>query len=331
MNDEETVRQGVHYLEVGADQASRRLDNFLASQLGKLPKSVVYRLIRTGQIRVNGGRAKADTRLVAGDRVRVPPLRLPTEAESPSVSPNRREAFERSILHEDARVIVVDKPSGLAVHAGSGIRLGLVDIARAARPDAPRVDLVHRLDRETSGCLLLAKDVRTLRELNAGLAEQRFRKCYTALLAGRPARSRIRIDAPIDVDHRRDSERHAVIDEAGIAAVTTFSVLSRYAHWTLVQAEPATGRTHQIRVHARHLGHPLAGDDRYGDHAANEAARALGLRRLFLHAARLEFELGGQRIVIRAGLPEDLAQVLARIQATIESQEADQDESADTR
>jgi 23S rRNA pseudouridine955/2504/2580 synthase len=331
MDDQETVRQGVRHLEVGADQASRRLDNFLASQLGKLPKSVVYRLIRTGQVRVNGGRAKADTRLVAGDLVRVPPLRPVAEEESPAVSPSRREAFERSILHEDARVIVVNKPSGLAVHAGSGIRLGLVDIARAVRPDVPRVDLVHRLDRETSGCLLLAKDARTLRELNAGLAAHRFRKCYTALLAGRLERRRIRVDAPMDVEHRRDSERHAIIDEAGVDAVTTFSVMSRHAHWTLVQAEPATGRTHQIRVHARHLGHPLAGDDRYGDHAANEAARTLGLRRLFLHAARLEFELGGQRMVVRAGLPEDLTQVLARLQPTMEQQEADQDESADTR
>jgi len=170
-----------------------------------------------------------------------------------------------------------------------------------------------------------------LRELNAGLAEHRFRKCYTALLAGRLDRRRVRVDAAMDVENRRDSERHVVTTEGGIAAVTDFSIMESYADWTLVRAEPATGRTHQIRVHAAHLGHPLAGDDRYGDHAANAAARTLGLRRLFLHAARLEFELAGQRIVVRAGLPEELTEVLTRLQPTMDPKEAEQDESADTR
>ncbi len=331
MTEPETSQSGVRHVVVGADQADRRLDNFLGTQLGRIPKPVVYRLIRTGQVRVNGGRAKADTRLAAGDRIRLPPVRLQPTEGPPVISQAQREAFEAAVLLEEARFIVLDKPSGLAVHAGSGIRVGLVDIARAARPEAARIDLVHRLDRETSGCLILAKDARTLRELNAGLAAHRFRKCYTALLAGTLQRKQIKVDAPMDVGHRQNSERHAIVSDEGIAAVTTFSVLHAYAQWTLVQAEPATGRTHQIRVHARHLGCPLAGDDRYGDDAANEAARALGLRRLFLHASRLEFELGGRRISVRAELPGDLDEMLARLEPAFEAQVNNQNESTDTR
>lgn len=325
MIDPELPAAGVRHLVVSAEQADRRLDNFLASQLGRLPKSVVYRLIRTGQVRVNGGRAKADTRLAAGDKVRVPPVRAASEESRAGVTADQCARFERAILHEDEQIIVLDKPAGLAVHGGSGLSLSVVDIARAARP-GKRIDLVHRLDRETSGCLLLAKDVRTLRELNAGLAAHQFRKCYTALLAGTLERHQVKVDAPMDTSHRLHSERHAVVHTEGVAALTTFSVLQRYAGWTLVQAEPATGRTHQIRVHAAHLGHPLAGDERYGDDAANRAARALGLRRLFLHASRIEFELGGRHIATRAALPPELTEFLARLQTVGEPEGSAQDE-----
>jgi 23S rRNA pseudouridine955/2504/2580 synthase len=309
----ETHRPQVSHVEVVPAEAGRRLDNFLGGHLGRLPRPAVYRLIRTGQVRVNGKRARPDTRLEAGDSVRLPPVRGVDEVRA---SPGARELerFESRVLYEDDRVLVVDKPAGLAVHGGSGLSHGLIDIARHARPQAARIDLVHRLDRETSGCLLLAKDARTLRVLNAELAAHDFRKTYLALLRGHLANARVRVDEPLDVENREHGERHAVVSPAGLPAVTEYRVQQRYTGWTLVEALPMTGRTHQIRAHAVHLGHPLAGDRRYG--GADDALIApRGLARLFLHAARLGFPLEGAIIEVAAPLPPELGRVLSSLDA----------------
>lgn len=262
---------------------------------------------------MNGKRAKPDTRLETGDSVRLPPVRGVEEVRA---SPGARELarFESRVLYEDDRVLVVDKPGGLAVHGGSGLSHGLIDIVRHARPGAARIDLVHRLDRETSGCLLLAKDARTLRMLNADLAAHEFRKTYLALLQGQLSKNRITVDAPLDVEHREHGERHALVSSDGLPALTEFRVQQRYEGWTLVEALPLTGRTHQIRAHAVHLGHPLAGDRRYGGSDVTRIAPA-GLARLFLHAARLGFPLEGAIIEVEAPLPPELARVLSSLDA----------------
>ena len=306
-------RAQVSHVEVVPAEAGRRLDNFLGGQLGRLPRPAIYRLIRTGQVRVNGKRARPDTRLEAGDSVRLPPVRGVEEVRA-SPGPRELARFESRVLYEDDRVLVVDKPAGLAVHGGSGLSHGLIDIVRHARPTAARIDLVHRLDRETSGCLLLAKDARTLRTLNADLAAHDFRKTYLALLRGQLAKTRVRVDEPLDVEHREHGERHAVVSPAGLPAVTEYRVQQRYAGWTLVEALPMTGRTHQIRAHAVHLGHPLAGDRRYG--GGDDASIAPpGLGRLFLHAARLGFPLEGAIIEVEAPLPDELGRVLSGLDA----------------
>lgn len=313
MADSTSPRGSVRHVIVTAEGADRRLDNFLGSVLGDVPKTLIYRIIRTGEVRVNGGRCKPAQKLLLGDTVRVPPVR--TEPASAAGVPSRQvEEFEASILFEDAQVIVVNKSAGLAVHAGSGVAYGVIDIARAARPQAARLDLVHRLDRPTSGCLLLAKDMPALRTLNAQLAAHQLRKIYLALVAGPVARRHITSDAPLDVHHRRDAERHTIATETGRAATTRFRLIRRFADCSLVEAEPETGRTHQIRVHAANLGHPLAGDEKYGRAEFNQALARLGLRRLFLHAAALEFRLTHKHR-IEAPLPADLQAVLDTLKA----------------
>ena len=302
-------RPQVSHVEVVPAEAGRRLDNFLGAHLGRIPKAAVYRLIRTGQVRVNGKRAKPDTRLEVGDTVRLPPVRA-EEAVRASPGARELERFEARVIFENDRVLVVDKPAGLAVHGGSGLSHGLIDIARQARPTAARLDLVHRLDRETSGCLLLAKDARTLRLLNAELAAHDFQKVYLALLQGRMVETRVLVDQPLDIEHREHGERHAVVAPSGLPALTEFRVRHRYAAWTLVEARPQTGRTHQIRAHAVHLGHPLAGDRRYGGVDGAPLAPA-GLGRLFLHALKLGFPLDGSIIEVEAPLPPELDRVLA--------------------
>lgn len=312
MPDSAATRSAVRLLVVGVDGAARRLDNYLGSVLGDVPKSLIYRIIRTGEVRVNGGRGKPAQKLAAGDTVRVPPVRTEV-ATAITVAARFLADFEASVLFEDVTVIVLNKPSGLAVHAGSGVRFGVIDIARAARPEAVRLDLVHRLDRQTSGCLLIAKDVQTLRTLNAQLAAREFRKVYLALLEGRIGQRTITIDTPLDVEHREAAKRHTIASEFGRAATTRFTPVQRFADCSLVHAEPETGRTHQIRAHALHMGHPLGGDMKYGHAEFNRRLGGLGLRRLFLHAAMLEFHLA-RKHRIEAPLPADLQLVIDQLQ-----------------
>jgi len=275
----------------------------------------VYRLLRKGEVRVNKGRSRPDYRLVAGDTVRIPPVRRPAATET---APSGRAAgvrLEAAILHENDRLIVLDKPSGLAVHGGSGLSHGVIEALRAARPDAPYLELVHRLDRETSGCLLVAKRRSMLRTLHALLREGRMEKHYLALLRGRWEKGRT------DLSDRlrktvRGGERVVTVDAEGKQAESVFRPVEISAPASLMDVELKTGRTHQIRVQANEAGHPVAGDERYGDRDFNRQMKELGLRRLFLHAASIAWEDpdSGEWQMYSSPLPDDLRRVLEALQ-----------------
>jgi 23S rRNA pseudouridine955/2504/2580 synthase len=293
--------------EVSADEAGQRIDNYLLRFLKGVPRSHVYRVLRRGEVRVNSRRVDASYRVQAGDRVRIPPVR--TAAPAPRVAGRVRET--RPILYEDERLLIIDKPAGAAVHGGSGVRIGLIDQLRATRPDAHFLELVHRLDRDTSGCLMIAKKRSALRTLHALLREGKVEKRYLALVAGDWANAGI-VDAPLDTHHRRGTERIVRVQDEGKAAATRFQPVQRYDGATLVEVETLSGRTHQIRVHAAHAGHPLAGDPKYGDEKFDARARGYGLRRLFLHAHVLSFawpDATGD-VHVSAPLPDALRGVL---------------------
>lgn len=313
MDSQHLTKTPVQNLIVASDDAERRLDNYLATQFKQLPKTLIYRIIRTGQVRINGKRVAAGARVRVGDSVRIPPLALASEI--PSTPPvGATASFDAMVCYEDRAVIVVNKPAGLAAHGGTGIRYGLIDLARAARPLAPRLDLVHRLDRVTSGCLLLAKDPATLRQLNLQIAAGEFSKQYQALLHGRLQPPACEVDIPLNSDNRTAAERRTTPDSAGKSARTRFILARQFDDCCLVDVIIDTGRTHQIRAHAGYLGHPVAGDRKYGDAAFNDYAKQLGLRRMFLHSRRIEFELT-QRITVEAPLPPELSAMLERLSA----------------
>lgn len=299
----------VRELEVPEDRDGQRLDNFLARHLKGLPRGALYRLIRTGQVRVNGGRAKPDRKLCAGDAVRVPPV-AHREPGGASVSEAVCRQIEAAILYQDGDLIVVDKPSGMAVHAGSGLPWGLIDAVRQVRP-GKRIELVHRIDRETSGCLVLACSGNALQSLTQQFREGQVGKRYLCLLSGSLDQAVVEVKAPI-ASGRRSGEKHMSVDDSGRAAVTRFTRLEQYPSENFgaacyAKAEILTGRTHQIRVHARHLDAPLAGDRKYGHDADNRRWRDFGLKRLFLHAAELELTApSGERVTFSAPLPPEL-------------------------
>lgn len=293
----------------------QRLDNYLVRRLKGVPRSFIYRTVRSGEVRVNSGRVKPDYRVQAGDLVRVPPVRTAAAAEpvTPGDSVLRRVAS--AIVYEDSKLIVVDKPAGIAVHGGSGVSWGLIEALRALRPDDRELELVHRLDRDTSGCLMVARRRSALRVLHALQRQGGVEKRYQALLAGRWQKGSAEVDAPLRKNTLQGGERVVRVDAAGKAAVTRFRVLRRFADSTLVEAVLVTGRTHQIRVHAAHLGTPILGDPKYGDADANARYRALGLRRMFLHAAelRIRWPEGDAPQRVHAPLDEDLSAVLERL------------------
>lgn len=296
-----------------AGQQGQRLDNWLMGQLKGVPRSMVYRLLRTGQVRVNGGRAKPHHRLQAGDEIRIPPVRRGADREPAKPDPERVARLMRDVLYEDERVLVLNKPAGQAVHAGSGIRHGLIETINAARPGA-ELHLVHRLDRDTSGCLLLAKQPETLRELHRMMRRGSVAKHYLALVAGewtQPAT----VDVALASDRLRGGERMVEAVEEGRSALTRFKPLENYPGATLVEAVLDTGRKHQIRVHAAHAGHPVGGDRKYGDDGFNARLKERGLKRLFLHAHRLELTMPDGRVVdVSSPLPDDLRAVLDRME-----------------
>jgi len=307
---------GAHTVRVPDDRDGQRLDNFLLGQLKGAPRSLVYKLVRSGQVRVNGGRAKAERKLEAGDEVRIPPVRLSEPAEKGTPAKGLLEAMAASIVFEDARLLAINKPAGVASHGGSGISFGVIETLRALRPKES-LELVHRLDRDTSGLLVVAKKRSALSELQALMREEGgIAKRYLALLIGRMPDGTMRVDAPLHVGLRQGGERHVQVNAAGKASLSHFKVLERRGGQSYCEVRIATGRTHQIRVHAQHIGHPVAGDDKYGDPEANKRLRdKAGLKRMFLHASTLEFALEGGRTPyeLNAPLAPELIDVLDRL------------------
>lgn len=275
----------VEFVEVGDGFAGQRIDNFLISHLKGAPKTLIYRILRKGEVRVNKGRIKPEYRLQAGDLIRIPPLRLPPPDSPPTVGQGLLERLEAAIVYEDGQLLVVNKPAGIAVHGGSGLQFGIIEAFRQLRPQCKELELVHRLDRDTSGLLMLAKKRSQLRRLHAALRDGSIDKGYMALVAGSWPTSRKQVNAPLQRSNLRSGERMVEVNPAGKESLTRFRVLQRFDSFaTLIEASPITGRTHQIRVHARHAGHPIAGDSKYGDDGFDRAIRELGGKRLFLHA-----------------------------------------------
>lgn len=296
------------------ERNGQRLDNFLLGQLKGIPRSLVYKLVRSGQVRVNGRRAKAETRLASSDEVRIPPLRPDTAGAiaAPPAAALRRLAA--SIVFEDRALLVLNKPSGLAAHGGSGVTHGAIEALRALRP-GETLELVHRLDRDTSGLLVIARKRSALLALQTLMREgDGIAKRYLALLVGRLPDGVMSVDAPLQVGLRQGGERHVQINAAGKPSLSHFRVLERRGGHSYCEVRIQTGRTHQIRAHAAHLGHPVAGDDKYGDIELNQRLREkTGLKRLFLHAASLEFMLGGESYVLNAPLAPELGAALDRL------------------
>lgn len=306
-------RAGVRHVTVSEDFAGQRLDNFLSRELKGVPRGHIYRLLRTGQVRVNGGRCRPARRLEAGDEVRLPPVRV-ADRDAP-VGPLKRvsSVLEGGVLYEDDCLLVVDKPSGLPVHGGSGLDGGLIEALRRLRGE-PGLELAHRLDRDTSGCLVIARRRSALRALHAAFREGRVEKRYLALVTGTVGQPFVS-KAPLERFVKRGGERHVAVSAEGRRAMTRFAPLAPGKDCTLVEALPDTGRTHQIRVHAAHAGHPVAGDERYGEKERNRALRAAGLRRLALHAAGIAFAhpKTGEALAFTAPLPADLLPVVQEL------------------
>lgn len=313
MNTSTLKSSQVTYLQVSADQAGRRIDNFLHAHLKGVPRALVYRILRTGEVRVNKGRIKPAYRLQTGDKIRLPPIDQWVDVpRTPAV--NHLKALENAILYEDRHLLVIDKPAGMAVHGGSGVSYGVIEGLRALYPKAPFLELVHRLDRETSGCLMIAKKSSLLRYLHEKLRRNEITKQYIALVQGSwPVRC-AEIDVPLRKNIVQSGERVVRVSVDGKPALTQFQIIQSLPQATLLKIHPLTGRTHQIRVHATFAGHPIAGDDKYGDAGFNRQMRAYGLTRLFLHAAQLDIELpDNKHLILKAALPKALEQILQHL------------------
>ncbi len=307
-----------YFIEVDSEHAGQRVDNFLVARLKGVPKTHIYRIIRKGEVRVNKGRVKQTSRLAEGDSVRIPPIRL-TEPNQ-AVDGARYSFLNKAILYEDDALLVINKPSGMAVHAGSGIKVGVIEALRALRSDIAYLELAHRLDRETSGCLVMAKKSSVLKALNEdfktnSLKNKRLDKRYLALVKGRWKHGQRRITKPLNTDARRHGERHVVVDEAGSYASSIVTPIDVSPAASLLEVKLLTGRTHQVRVHALSEGHPIAGDSRYGDMAFNKELKQIKLFRLFLHACKLTFThpISGALVMVDAPLPDDLNVVLEQL------------------
>jgi 23S rRNA pseudouridine955/2504/2580 synthase len=297
------------------DEAGQRIDNFLMRHFKTVPRSRVYRLLRKGEVRVNRKRVDAEYKIQAGDEVRLPPVRIEENSEPGRPSTSLMELLEQSIIFQDKHVLVLDKPAGVAVHGGSGMSFGVIEALRASRP-RENLELVHRLDRDTSGVLLIARDRSTLTALHALIRNGGMHKTYMALVSGSWQLGTKRIDAPLNTDNRQHGERHVRVAPAGKDSVSVFKPVQFFGSLaTLMQVDIPTGRTHQIRVHASFAGHPLLGDDKYGDRDKNAELKASGLKRTFLHAQSVAFEWPGSGVPfhVSAPLPAELHAVLDRI------------------
>ncbi len=306
---------GVQLLEVSAGLEGQRIDNFLLARLKGVPKTMIYRILRKGEVRVNKGRIKPDYRIKEGDIVRVPPMRM-TQADEPvPLAKGLLERLEAAIVHEDKALIVLNKPAGIAVHGGSGLNYGVIEAFRQMRPQCKEIELVHRLDRDTSGLLMIAKKRSMLRHLHEALRGDGVDKRYMALVRGRWPASRKQIDAPLQRSNVRSGERMVEVNPEGKEALTLFKVIRRFGEFaTMVEANPITGRTHQIRVHALYAGHAIAGDTKYGDEEFSKEIREMGGKRLFLHASDLKFTLpDGEVLAVHAEPDEQWQKVIEQL------------------
>ena len=300
---------------VTADESGQRIDNFLMRHFKTVPRSRVYRLLRKGEVRVNRKRVDAEYRIQAGDEVRLPPVRIEADTQPGRPSSSLLELIEGAVIFQDRHLLVIDKPAGVAVHGGSGMSFGVIETLRASRP-RETLELVHRLDRDTSGCLLVARDRSTLTALHALIRNGGMHKTYLALVAGSWQLGTKRIDAPLATDNRQHGERHVRVAEAGKDSVSVFKPVQFFGSLaTLMEVDIPTGRTHQIRVHASFAGHPLLGDDKYGDRVRNADLKSHGLKRTFLHAQSVAFDWPGSGVPfhVSAPLPKELAAVLDAI------------------
>ncbi|MEW8505128.1 MAG: 23S rRNA pseudouridine(955/2504/2580) synthase RluC [Candidatus Thiodiazotropha sp.] len=315
MSESKKNSPSVQFVEVAEEYAGQRIDNYLMRHLKGVPKSYIYRILRKGEVRVNKGRIKAAYKLQAGDLIRIPPLRRDRPETNSRLSEKLRSSLEQAVIYEDERLLVLNKPSGLAVHGGSGLSSGIIEALRLLRPRETQLELVHRLDRETSGCLMISKRRSTLRILHELIRENRVDKRYLALLAGSWRKGVQVVDKPLKKNTLQGGERVVRVDAEGKPAETRFMRRRRFRDATLVEVELITGRTHQIRVHSAWLGSPVLGDTKYGDDSANRGMRGIGLRRLFLHAHQIRFRWPGESTVlsIDAPLPQELAGLLDKL------------------
>lgn len=314
MTDE--IKLPVQMIEIEDDFIGQRIDNFLIARLRGVPKSVIYRVLRKGEVRVNKKRIKPEYKLEQGDVVRVPPLTVASAPDAVSVKLSLVKDLEQHILYEDKDLIVLNKPSGMAVHGGSGLQFGVIEALRALRPDAKHLELVHRLDRDTSGCLLIAKKRSVLTHLHEQLRNKTVEKKYWALVAGDWDNKVRKVTEPLRKNTLQSGERVVKVDAAeGKPSETRFRILQRYQEGTLVEAFPVTGRTHQIRVHTACKGHPIACDDKYGDNQFSQQMQQIGLNRLFLHAFSLSFihPISETTMRFEATLDPKLSQTLERL------------------
>jgi 23S rRNA pseudouridine955/2504/2580 synthase len=318
MKIKDLEKDSVRRLKIDDSADNQRLDNFLMARLKGVPKSRIYKLVRGGEVRINGGRVDVSYRLKLGDEVRIPPVRVaaPAQTAEPRLPPSVNRLLPH-ILYRDDALIALNKPSGMAVHGGSGISRGVIEQLRLELPECRYMELVHRLDRETSGVLLVALKRRALVGLHAAMRDGKIEKRYLTLVAGRWPNPVQHVKLPLHKRVTDDGEKRVTVRDEGQSAHTIFRRLQSFADFTLLEAELKTGRTHQIRVHTSHLGFPIAGDDKYGDFELNRRLAKQGLKRMFLHAARLVFEhpISGERMLIEAPLPADLATFLDTLNA----------------
>jgi len=311
----EQSRITVRMVTIAEDQAGQRIDNFLLAELKGVPRSLVYRILRKGQVRVNKRRIKPQYRIQSGDLIRIPPVKMESRKAKPEPKGKLLAVLQQRIIYQDAGLLVINKPSGIAVHGGSGVSFGVIEGLRSCL-DLPYLELVHRLDKDTSGCLMVAKKRSVLRQLHSLLRTGQIRKNYLALLKGRWSGGTRKIRMSLQKNVLSSGERVVRVSEGGKEAISVFSPEAYYPPATLMSISLKTGRTHQIRVQAAELGHPLAGDRKYGDADFNRSLRELGLRRLFLHASELGFTLpdSDQHVSVKAPLDNDLARVLEALE-----------------
>jgi len=304
------------WLQVEPDSAGQRVDNYLTKRLKGVPKSHIYRILRSGEVRLNSRRVSPDHRLAAGDRLRLPPIRTSARAGARRAGPAK--PLQADILHEDESLLVIDKPAGTAVHGGSGVSFGIIEHLRFARPQAPFLELAHRLDRETSGVLILAKKRSALTGLHRELREGRVQKFYLVLVKGPWNDEKRNVKLSLRKRVLRSGERRVGVSADGSPSHTVFRLKRRWPHYSLLEAELKTGRTHQIRVHLAHLGYPIVGDDKYGDFALNKLLARQGLQRMFLHACRtiVHHPGSGAELVLESTLPPELNTFLMKLDAT---------------